>query len=98
MISTYFTRRAFFAVEILPQTERFNSPFFTETILAHSVQSVNAFRPKMQSQGHYMYIDNAQFHNSPCHFRKLKSWHSSDWPSHLIPMPWHPMTSSDSVT
>jgi hypothetical protein len=33
MISAYFTGQGFVFVEALPETERFNSTFFTETII-----------------------------------------------------------------
>jgi hypothetical protein len=52
MISAYFTPQGFISVETLSKTERFNSTFFTETILPNSIQCVSVFRPKMQAQGY----------------------------------------------
>jgi hypothetical protein len=52
MISAYFTGQGFVSIEILPQTERFNFAFFTETILSSLVQFVSLLRPKMQAQGY----------------------------------------------
>jgi hypothetical protein len=63
MISAYFTHQEFVSIETIPKTKRLNSVFFTEIILLSLVQSVNLLRPKMQAQGHWLYIDNAQFHN-----------------------------------
>jgi hypothetical protein len=86
MISAYFTRQGFVSVETLPETERFNSTFFTETILPSIVRSVSGFRPKMQAQGYWMLISNAKSHNPAFSLQKLKCWDSLDWPSRLIPL------------
>jgi hypothetical protein len=43
MISAYFTRQGFVSIEALPETERFNSTFFIETILPNIVQSMSLF-------------------------------------------------------
>jgi hypothetical protein len=64
MISAYFTRQGFISVEALPETERFNSTFFVETILLNIIQFMSVFHPKMQAQGYWMHVDNAKFHNS----------------------------------
>jgi hypothetical protein len=50
IISAYFTRQRFIFVEALPETERFNSTFFTEKVLLNIVRSVSIFRPKMRAQ------------------------------------------------
>jgi hypothetical protein len=65
MVSAYFTRRGFVSVEELPETERFNSIFFTETVLSSIIRFVSILGPKMQAQYYWMHIDNAKHHNSP---------------------------------
>jgi hypothetical protein len=72
MILAYFTRQGFISVEILPETERFNSIFFTEIILSNIVESMNVFRPKMQARCYWIYIDNARPHNSALSLQKTE--------------------------
>jgi hypothetical protein len=72
MISAYFTRQGFVSIEALPETERFNSTFFTETILVNIVQSLIVSRPKMQARGYWIHIDNAKSHNSGLSLRKTE--------------------------
>jgi hypothetical protein len=72
MISAYFTRQGFVSVEAFPETERFNSTSFTETILLNVVQSASAFRPKMHAQGYWMQIDNATSHNPALSLQKTE--------------------------
>jgi hypothetical protein len=47
MISAYFTRQGFVSIEAFPETEQFNSVFFTEVILPNLVQSMSLLRLKM---------------------------------------------------
>jgi hypothetical protein len=72
MISAYFTRQGFVSIEALPETERFNSTFFTETILPSIVQSLIVSRPKMQARGYSINIDRATPHNSGLSLRKTE--------------------------
>jgi hypothetical protein len=59
MISAYFTRQGFVSIETLPETEQFNSTFFTGTILPSIIQSLIVSRPKMQARGDWIHLDNA---------------------------------------
>jgi hypothetical protein len=72
MISAYFTRQGLVSIEALPETERFHSTFFTETILASIVQSLIASRPKMQARCYWIHIDDAKPHNSGLSLRKTE--------------------------
>jgi hypothetical protein len=72
MISVYFTRQGFVSIEILPETERFNSAFFTEKVLLSIVRSVSIFRLKMQAQGYWIHIGNARPHNSTLSFQQTE--------------------------
>jgi hypothetical protein len=64
LISAYFTRNGFVLIEALPETEPFNSTFFTETILPSIVQSLIVSRPQMQARGYSIHIETAKPHNS----------------------------------
>jgi hypothetical protein len=72
MISAYFTRQGFVSIEKLPETQRFSSAFFTQTILPSLVQFVGLFRPKMQAQGYSLHINNSTSHNSPLSLHKTE--------------------------
>jgi hypothetical protein len=72
MISAYFTHQGFVSVETLPETEQFNSTFFTETNFLNIVQFLSVFRPKMQAQDYWMHIDNVKSHNSALSFQKTE--------------------------
>jgi hypothetical protein len=72
MISAYFTRQGFVSVEPLPETERFNSSFFSKAILLNTVQFASIFRPKMQAQGSWMHIDHATPPNSALSLKKTE--------------------------
>jgi hypothetical protein len=72
MISAYFTRQRFVSIEALPETERFNSEFFTGTILPSLVRSVSLLRPKMQAQGYWLHIDSAKPYNSVLSLHKTE--------------------------
>jgi hypothetical protein len=72
MVLAYFTRERCFFVEAFPQTERFNSTFFTETILLNIVQSVSVFCPKLQAQGYWMHEEDSKPHNSALSLHKTE--------------------------
>jgi hypothetical protein len=72
MISAYFTRQGFVSVEALPETEQFNSTFFTETVLPSIVRSVSVFCPTMEAQGYWMQMNKAKLPNSALSFEKTE--------------------------
>jgi hypothetical protein len=98
IFSIYFTREGYASIEGLPKKERFNSAFFTRTILPNIIGSMVMPRSKIwpKTTGYV----STMLHLTVlfCHFRKLKSWDSPDWSSRLIPLTWHSVISSDSVT
>jgi hypothetical protein len=96
IFSIYFTREGCVSIEGLPKRERFNSTFFTFTILPNIIGSINMLHPKIWAQGDWPHIENLTI--LLCHFRKLTSWESPDWLNHLIALALDPVTSSHSVT
>jgi hypothetical protein len=92
MFSVYFTRQGFISIEALLQRERFNSAFFTLTILPSIVGSVSVLRPKMRAQGQWLHIDNAKSHKAALSFQKTEEARSLYCSSHPIPMTWHSAT------
>jgi hypothetical protein len=68
--SVYFTRHGFVSIGALPKRKRFNSAFFTLTILLSIVGNINVPRPKIQVQGYWLYINNAKLHNAALSLQK----------------------------
>jgi hypothetical protein len=83
MISAYFTRQGFVFIEALPEIERFNFTFFTQTILPSFVLSVSLLRLKMQAEGYWLDIDNAEFDNSSLSLHKTEELGFTRLPSAL---------------
>jgi hypothetical protein len=78
--------------------ERFNSAFFTLTILPNIIRSMCMLRPKIWPKATGCISTMLNLTKLPCHFRKLKRHGSSDYRNCPIPMIWHPVTSSYSGT
>jgi hypothetical protein len=88
MISAYFTRQGFVFIETFPEIEQFNFSFFTQKILSSFVLSVSLLRPKMQADGYWLDIDNAELHNSPLSLHKTEELGFTRLPSHSIILTW----------
>jgi hypothetical protein len=52
--------------------ERFNSAFFTLTILLNITGSMSMHRPKIRTQGHWLLIDNVKPHKNALSLQKTK--------------------------
>jgi hypothetical protein len=72
IFSVYFTRQEFIAIETLSKRERFNSAFFTLTILPNIVGSVSMLRPKIRAHDYWLHIDNDKLHNAAVPFQKTE--------------------------
>jgi hypothetical protein len=70
MLSVYFSRHGFVSIELLPQGERKNSRFFTETVLPSIEDSLLVAAPRMRAKGNPVHIDNAKPHDSEISFSK----------------------------
>jgi hypothetical protein len=64
MLSACFSGHGFVSIEFLPQGERYNLPFFTETVLTSIGNALLVARPRMRVRGTHLYVDNAKPHNS----------------------------------
>jgi hypothetical protein len=54
------------------EKEQFNSAFFALTILRNIIRSMSMLRPKIQAQGHWLHIDNAQPHKKRLSLQKTE--------------------------
>jgi hypothetical protein len=64
ILSIYFICQGFVSIETFPKRERFNSDFFSLTILPGIVGSVSVLRSKIRIQGYWLHVDNAKLHNA----------------------------------
>jgi hypothetical protein len=64
MVSVYFSRCGFASVEFLPMGQKYNSQFFTETILPSIEKKVAECRPKLPTTTAHLHVDNAKPHTS----------------------------------
>jgi transposase len=60
MISAYFSRCGFVSVEFLPMRQKYNSQFFTETVLLSIEKKHAECRPKLQTTAAHLHVDNAK--------------------------------------
>jgi hypothetical protein len=63
MLSAYFSCQGFVSIEFLPQRERHNSRFFTETVLPSVEESLSVAHPRRRANGIYLHIDDAKPHD-----------------------------------
>jgi hypothetical protein len=64
MVSAYFSLTGFVSIECLPQGQKYNSPFFTETILPSLVARLSVHHPKLKATAAHLHSDNAKPHNA----------------------------------
>jgi hypothetical protein len=63
MVSAYFSRGGFVSIEFLPQGQKYNSRFFTETGLPSIERDLSLGRPLLRVKGVRLHIDNAKPHS-----------------------------------
>jgi histone-lysine N-methyltransferase SETMAR len=59
-VSACFSRCGFVSVEFLPMGQKYNSQFFTETVLRSSEKKLAKCRPKRRTTAAHLYADNAK--------------------------------------
>jgi hypothetical protein len=97
MISAHFSRTGFVYLEFLPQTEKFNSQFFTETILSSLRATFSVCFLKLKAIAANLQIDNGKPHNARLSIRKTEEYGFIRVPQPPIRLTWHVVTSSRSV-
>jgi hypothetical protein len=58
--SAYFSLYGFVSIKFLPQGERNNSRFFSETVLPSVEKSMSVIRPRMRAKSIHVHVDNAK--------------------------------------
>jgi transposase len=64
MVSAYFSRCDFVSGEFLPMGQKYNSQFFTDTVLPSIEKKLAECRPKLRTTAAHLHVDNAKPHTS----------------------------------
>jgi hypothetical protein len=72
MVSAYFSRCGFVSVEFLPVKQKYNSQFFTETVLPSIEKKAAECRPKLRTTAAHLHVDNAKPHISEMSIEKTE--------------------------
>jgi hypothetical protein len=62
MVSAYFSPCDFVSIEFLPIRQKYNSQFFTETVLPSIEKKHAKCRPKLRTTTAHLHVDNAKSH------------------------------------
>jgi hypothetical protein len=74
MLSAYLSRTGFVSIEFLPQRQKCNSQFFTETILPSLVAGLSVCRPKLKAKAAHLHGRNAKPYNSQLSPAKMEEY------------------------
>jgi hypothetical protein len=72
MVSAYFMRCGFVSVEFLPMGLKYNSQFFTETVLPCIEKKLAECRPKLRTTAAHIHVDNAKPHTYKMSIEKIE--------------------------
>jgi histone-lysine N-methyltransferase SETMAR len=72
MVSAYFLRCGFVSVEFIPMGQKYNSQFFTKTVLPSIERKRAECRPKLRTTAGHLHVDNAKPHISKMSIEKIK--------------------------
>jgi histone-lysine N-methyltransferase SETMAR len=72
MVSAYFSRCGFATVEFFPMRQKYNSQFFTETVLPSIEKKLAEYHPKLRTTTTHIHVDNAKPHTSKISIEKIE--------------------------
>jgi histone-lysine N-methyltransferase SETMAR len=72
MLSADFSRTGFVSIDLLPQGQKYNSQFFTETILPSLIARLFVHCPKLKVTAAHLHLDNAKSHHSRLSIEKME--------------------------
>jgi hypothetical protein len=72
MVSAYFSSCGFVSVEFLPMGQKYNSQFFTETVLPCTEKKFVECRPKLRTTAAHIHVDNAKRHTSKMSIERIE--------------------------
>jgi histone-lysine N-methyltransferase SETMAR len=72
MVSAYFWRCGFVSVEFLPMGQKYNSQFFTETVLPSIEKKLVECRPKLRTTTTHIHVDKAKPDTSRMSIEKIE--------------------------
>jgi histone-lysine N-methyltransferase SETMAR len=88
IVSVYFSRCGFVSVEFLPMRQKYNSQFFTETVLRSIEKKLAECPQKLRTTAAHLHVDNAKPHTSKMSIEKIEELGFI-----LVPQPRYPPTS-----
>jgi hypothetical protein len=74
MLLAYFSPTGFVSTEFLPERQKYNSQFFTETILPSLVTRLSVPRPKLKATAAHLHLAKAKPHNSRLSIEKMEEY------------------------
>jgi hypothetical protein len=98
MVSAHFSRCGFVSVEFLAMTQKYNSQFFTETVLPSIERKLPECCPKLRTTAAHRHVDNAKPLTSKMSIEKIEELGFILVPQPLIPPISHHATYFCSVT
>jgi hypothetical protein len=72
IVSAYFSLCGFVSIKFLPMGQKYNSQFFTETVLPSIEQKLAECRPKLRTTAAHLYVDNAKPLTSKMSIEKIE--------------------------
>jgi hypothetical protein len=72
MISAYFSRCDYVSVEFLPMGQKYNSEFFSETVLPSIEKKLEECRPKLPTTAAHLHVDNTKPPTSKMSIEKIE--------------------------
>jgi histone-lysine N-methyltransferase SETMAR len=72
MVFAYFSRCRFGSVEFLLMWQKYNSQFFTETVLPSIEKKLAKYRPKLPITAAHLHVDNAKPDTSKMSIEKIE--------------------------
>jgi transposase len=72
MLSVSFSRCGFVSVEFLPMGQKYNSQFFSETVIPSIEKKHPECHPKLRTTATHVHVDNAKPHTSKMSIEKIE--------------------------
>jgi histone-lysine N-methyltransferase SETMAR len=72
MISAYFSSCGFVLVEFLPMAQKYDSHFFTETVLLSIERKLAERRPKLQTTAAHLFVDNTALYTAKMSIERIE--------------------------
>jgi hypothetical protein len=72
MVSAHLSRCGMVSIEFVPMEQKYNSQFFTETVLLSIEKKLAECCPKFRTTAAHVHVDNAKPHTSKMSIEKIE--------------------------